>query len=1174
MRKGRWWAFGSAGEFRGGKVSYFQPNFVKRADSDWHDTSLYGSTSEKWAHSWIPTPTHPFSTIRRALDPYWLERKHYWDRPYMETAPLFSTGTPWGAVLNPTIGQLVKPVRQMHKDEVGRHLTDPRTLIAMQNEHIKARAADKNHKNIFSVGQNGVDNIKYIPAGLANPNSAMVTFKVGDGRVQGVNYNGVGYPESLQDASQVDVASNSTIDNSGSGSESVGISIPTTYKKVEDNFIQKAANAVKTTRMGMAFTGAYDRIIPQGFTSSNIIGDLNQAIKSKASDGVSIKQGNLAYMPARLASQRVITAQDESDLLSASSNHDYIEDAIFSGKQLSGIYGFLGDVGRGNQGRKVRRASADNMVSFKSNFWNANVGGLGGGPLEIARRLFPHNDHNWTELDPIRNTMPDWMPERFKTGDPFTKVTKGEMRLPGAGYETLHKLRSDEYGKYGALDRMRVLGDIAPWSDEYKLWRGIAQKEVQDPAGTKEIQAIKDRVTEQSKQHDFFEYKFLGQKTQMNKVMIKSLTANTITDMEDKTYTLAGVKLGKASGKDGEGVGLENELKAGMTVSVQTLKGQAASNTSVQAGIFLDGESLNKKLVNSGEATKTNDDSAMGAIATTGHITQMYGALTEAIGHAPIPFVHSKIMRIDTSIESYKNERLYGSPYSTWDHPMKGFIEPAFHKAWSRGVLGQSIAVGGWAAAEHSYKNADKIQRALDYYGVELSETMIKKTGSVLMNTLNPGAFAGSMMAAIPNGLMGEAGGIKGLISSAVFASGVEEGIGRNGARIGAAAMLVGYGLTRSSNPIKSTAIFSAAGLALSAQLKHDDFGGTKGAIAGAVIGFGISALRNPKMNKHIFDKYTPESTKKRWDIDEYYDRLEYMKWEGLYNKASRKAKFWEHVDIKKIINANNYARSINENKISKLNKSLLDVSNSRLGLDRKSEMTNDLNSQIIRLNTSTQTLRGGKYAKAAIAYKKAMNSTIYGLNKDSSTQDIVRATPKGDKDYIMAFMKEKDEKKRKEILKIISPYEKRALEIAWGNKHIDEVKSNKKYFKTHYMPGVLWNGWKPQMDIQNTKIKTIENEGMLLSDFGIYESQANSPDALLAPTIGKYDEGNSSSLGLQTKIHSALSGTGLIGVKVSVTPSSSNGIDVISNITNSAKITQYKIKQGINNVTGTRMFY
>ena len=153
VRKGRFWSFGSASEFRGTKISYYQPNLVKRINSDWRNESIYGGSNEKWKHSFIPTPRHPLAPIRRLLDPYWLERKHYEDRPYMQTAPLFSTGTPWGAILNPTLGEIIKPVKNMHRLETKRGLIDPRTLIAERNARIKAKANKNNNliKKLFML---------------------------------------------------------------------------------------------------------------------------------------------------------------------------------------------------------------------------------------------------------------------------------------------------------------------------------------------------------------------------------------------------------------------------------------------------------------------------------------------------------------------------------------------------------------------------------------------------------------------------------------------------------------------------------------------------------------------------------------------------------------------------------------------------------------------------------------------------------------------------------------------------------------------------------------------------------------------------------------------------------------------------------------------------------------
>jgi hypothetical protein len=1165
VRKGRWWAFGSASEFRGGKISYFEPNFVKRANSDWYDIGLYGSVDNKWKHSWIPTPRHPLSPIRRAFDPYWLERMHYNDRPYLQTAPMFSQGTPWGVVLNPTIGQMIKPIRRMHRDETRRGLTDPRTLIEERNEIIKQKAIDKRKLNMIKISQNGITNVSYTPAALADNGNVVFTLKAGNGRIQSVNYNGVGYTESLADIGKFDY---NTLDgdsigtgNSSFGSSSKNINSYKTQKNIGSNLLY----VFESTGIGSFISNGIGKFL----SPLDIIEKQNKVTLANANskNGATIDKVNLATMPFKYASQRLETQEDESDLKLTNSNYDFINDVLFSGKDIMGMYGFLGGL-LGNKQRRVRPDNAGRMISFKGRFWDANIGGLGGGIMEISRRFFPHEEHDWININPIRNTMPNWMPERFKTGDPYRKVSKGEMRLPGLGYESIHKLHPDAYGKYGALDRMGILADIAPWSDEYKIWRQIAQSEVTDPKGKKEIKDIKKRVQEQSTSHQFFNYKFLGQASKIKKETIESASGTTFTATSGQQYKLAGVKLAK-------GIDINDYLKQGTEVRVEYLKKDKGIEGTINAAVYIDGENLNKKLVNSGQATGDTSTS-MGAKALTGQIGQLYGSVMEAITHAPIPFVHNKLMRIDTPLESYKNERVYGTPYSTWEHPIRGFIKPAFQKSFARGPLGQGIALSSWILAENIWRNSEKVSNALSFMGLHATESQINKTASIIMNALNPGAFAGSMMAAIPKGLMNEESIFSELFSTSIFKIGVEDGAGRLGARIGATVMLAGYGLSRTSNPIKSTAIFSLAGVALSNQLKTEKFTSEQGAIVGATVGLFASALRNPRLNKNkMFGIYVPKDTRKRWDIDEYYDRIDYLKYMGLYNKAARKARLWEHTNIKKILESVEQTQKNNSKKIDRINNRINKVSNSKLEDTRKQEIINNLKSQLYTMQETQQIFRGGKYTRAAIAYKQAAESTIYGLSENATSQQVMRAIPKSDKDFFMEFAKEKNKKKQDEILKYVSPYQRRALEIAWGRKKIEKLEDNSTYFRNHLLPGVFWSGWNPRVNTENVKIKTIENEGMLLSDFGIYDSQKDDPSVISAPSVKNFDKSNGSgALGLQSKLQGILQGAGLIGVKVTVGPTSASGIEVFANITNAAKITEYKVRQGINKVVGTRLFY
>ena len=128
-----------------------------------------------------------------------------------------------------------------------------------------------------------------------------------------------------------------------------------------------------------------------------------------------------------------------------------------------------------------RIATSQNMESFSRKFWDENLGGFGGSTMEIIRRFIP-DFRRHKMINPLMNNMPEWLPENFRFGDPFTSIARGEARLPGAGYEALNELHPDQFGdKYGAFDRFKILADIAPNSSEYKIWKEIAAKTVTDP---------------------------------------------------------------------------------------------------------------------------------------------------------------------------------------------------------------------------------------------------------------------------------------------------------------------------------------------------------------------------------------------------------------------------------------------------------------------------------------------------------------------------------------------------------------------------------------------------------------------------------------------------------------------------------------------------------------------
>lgn len=182
-------------------------------------------------------------------------------------------------------------------------------------------------------------------------------------------------------------------------------------------------------------------------------------------------------------------------------------------------------------------------------------------------------------------------------------------------------------------------------------------------------------------------------------------------------------------------------------------------------------------------------------------------------------------------------------------------------------------------------------------------------------------------------------------------------------------------------------------------------------------------------MTKDMFrSKWIPEETEERYELDEYFDRLEYIKYKGLYNQASFRATLFEGSNIKSIMKK----LDKNKAKVAKLNRKAEKLSNKYVAETYGYQQSmQKINNKIQALESQQTILKGGKYTKAAVAYKKAMESTIYGLSEGATQDEILAAVPDQYKDYFMNFMNERNEKERKKILKALPEYLRKPLQVA-----------------------------------------------------------------------------------------------------------------------------------------------
>lgn len=1153
VRKGAWWTFGGVNEARGGEITYWQPSFARRIQSDYFDKSLYDGYFDKWSHSLLPTPSNPFSPILGILDPYWLEEKHKDDRPYLLTGEMFANGTPWGAILNPTIGEIIKPQKDLHSflgfEYRNINGIDPLSLMHAINLEIKQKARDLSQTNYIQVkgDQYTSTSIKQFNAPTEDSLSVSMQFKDGEIIRQESGIYGVYSPNEELDTSvgitltggknslralksieegktptwrealdyklfggptpwQEYVAATNknneitVINTEGVPAFEHARSLFTKDRIEIDKYINGDFDGIKEN-----FVALLDKYDPR-----KAINSINAATKEKASaksfnknsfddeEGILSAQKLKSYKPTN-AMELLNNPEAITELVNEGKGSDAVRDAAISWRLVSGIYGYAfgAATGFGVDNKKII-ATGQDMTSFSRTFWDANYGGAGGGVMEIARRFMP-DYRRGTRINPLLNEMPDWLPDRFRYSDPYTILPKGEMRLPGKGYESLNELHPDQFGsKYGAFDRMKILADVAPFSPEYRMWRDIAKKTVTDPELIQEMDEIRERVSQQGKKHDFYEYKLVGRGLEYKNVVVSEILDYGKFKSGNTIFKVAGTSVkGNAQESMKDVLGRYIHVGQEITVAVDENDKYRRNNDtigSIGAAVFVDGENVGLQMIQNGDATlRKGDTSAAAVLANYGPVQKGVAYASEVFAHLDVPWLSDQFLRVRSPLESYKAEQVYGTPYQSWEHPIDSFLKPAIERAFHdrtafTGLIGTATRMLG------------------DIPGATPGQKHLLKATWLLSDR---GAFIGAALSKMLSDKSGNA---------------------MKWARHGSAIATLGHFMTGGNSYFDEITSGANIGQEI-ARIFEKNRG--KGAIIGAAVGAIYRAINGD------YGDWIPDRTKKKWEMQDYFDRLTYLKYIGLYHQAAKKAEDEEGVNIEDVFQRREELAEKNKLAIDYFKKLKKQLQRNSPESETRDKLIDDLNKRIEALDTDKIVVPGGEWTRTAVIYKQAADSTIYALKKNSTWSQIVTALPTNDREYFMEFVKERDEEKRKEILNMTSPFLRKALLLAWGKNVPKNLRvENEEFFKKHELPKKNWAGWAPQIDLKDVEVKTIENEGMMLADFGYYDSQLRDPNVHYAPTTNFSGTSKSHNISAMKKnLTDVLQGNGLEDVDITITP-------------------------------------
>jgi len=452
MRKGRYWGAGNT-PFTGGKIMYYRPNKYRRIEADVEfSDSKWGSRQEYYNNTWFPNPVNPLAPINYfILDRNHFDKKHYQDRPYLQTAPVGQNIPLIGPLFGETIGKVISPQQKMHKEywrqgfAVNPNDENPSTLLTEGKLSIPSRNIftnkpyDNSLTDIASYNKIKVDNAQKTAAYSKTLYTSAYQAKEVVSK-SFMDKAGIIFQQ-RSILPQKSIGDYTAVDYGTQGPRNLITEQPQIIQQRYEQAPLTQSQAEKQYEVYSTPSGAMNVVdVPDNLNLYNVNRDLqkysiskvigtNQRISVSNIDGPGVAVGN--------DSEEI----DNTFMYNLGEQYNWLGD-------VAGLKGFaVGQFITGHPNTKGKTIEDSGYAySFNNDFWSENLGGLGGNLSEITRRFIPKRNNKTDYVNPIRNTMPAWMPGSkyftdFKHGDPYVKVDNGEERLPGEGYERLNHIK-------------------------------------------------------------------------------------------------------------------------------------------------------------------------------------------------------------------------------------------------------------------------------------------------------------------------------------------------------------------------------------------------------------------------------------------------------------------------------------------------------------------------------------------------------------------------------------------------------------------------------------------------------------------------------------------------------------------------------------------------------------
>jgi hypothetical protein len=393
-----------------------------------------------------------------------------------------------------------------------------------------------------------------------------------------------------------------------------------------------------------------------------------------------------------------------------------------------------------NKGKDVYLQGSRQMDSWSRQYYERNLGagmmvspetenGLVGWS-EPLRRLIQHEGFS-PQINEIANEMPSWIPGEdhlinFRKGDPFVKVDEGYARLPGAGYAALHPdVEGLDPEDYPDINKLGILGDIAPYSREFNRIRSVLDKSTRDdPEMRSRYEQIVDQVrqtkesTLQVDQRRFdapvdrFEgtvksasFRGVELKEYPGRIFNFSSVGSSMADLVAETLGKSNATTRAQAARDADGKLKERDtylsavMAEGTRVNLTVGRGAVENSLHARAVFEVDGININRDLIDRGFGRFRKDLGGAEEQDMHGGVAQILGKYAEAISFEgdnsrwnPLRYlpgqVQTKLWQERTAYSQYLQQEAIGTRMRRWERPIHDFLSP-----YLRGVVERAADV-------------------------------------------------------------------------------------------------------------------------------------------------------------------------------------------------------------------------------------------------------------------------------------------------------------------------------------------------------------------------------------------------------------------------------------------------------------------------------------------------